>query len=150
MNALHWVPINTEFGHSARFLPSFKTVCTVENGPPRPPAPSFVLCGSNSAAHRLSHAVPACLGPDWAPFTPFLILAEQRVEHYEIGYYFLIQNSHAIVSCLKIGTRRVHVSAKKLDSHFVFSWKELNKENDMGQLTTCVIAMPAKNDGRRL
>jgi hypothetical protein len=23
----------------------------------------------------------------WAPFTPFLILAEQRVEHYEIGYY---------------------------------------------------------------
>ena len=34
----------------------------------------------------------------------------------------------------KIGTRRVHVSAKKLDSHFVFSWKELNNEDDMGQL----------------
>ena len=43
MNALHcWMPINTEFGHSARFLLSFKTVCAVENGPPRLPTPSFV------------------------------------------------------------------------------------------------------------
>jgi hypothetical protein len=43
MNALYcWMPINTEFGHSARFLLSFKTACAGENGPPRLPAPSFV------------------------------------------------------------------------------------------------------------
>jgi hypothetical protein len=43
-----------------------------------------------------------------------------------IVYTFYIANT-------KIGTRRVHVSAKKLDSHSVFSWKEMNNEDDMGQ-----------------
>ena len=64
MNALHcWMPINTEFGHSARFLLSFKTVCAVENGPPRHPAPSFMWVELVSAM-----------------LTPFLILADQRVK----------------------------------------------------------------------
>jgi hypothetical protein len=49
--------INTEFGHSARFLFSFKAVCAVENGPPRLPRVPFIcvelhLCGS--AAHSYS------------------------------------------------------------------------------------------------
>jgi hypothetical protein len=50
----------------------------------------------------------------------------------------LLRKSNRVYSSLyiyiKIGTWRVHVSAKKLDSHFVFSWKELNNEDDMGQL----------------
>ena len=61
--------INTEFGHSARFLFSFKAVCAVENGPPRLPVPSFV---SNFI----------CVGP---PHTAIQYSSRERVEHCEIG-----------------------------------------------------------------
>ena len=44
-----------------------------------------------------------------------------------------LDNIHKATTTKKIGTRRVHVFAKKLDSHFVLFLKELNNEDDMGQ-----------------
>jgi hypothetical protein len=59
MNALHcWMPINTEFGHSARFFLSSKTACAEENGPPRLPAPSFVRV----ELRRTRPSQPCCSG----------------------------------------------------------------------------------------
>ena len=52
------------------------------------------------------------------------IIQSQRYYCSEWSYklrYVLIELFTLVITVLKIGTRRVHVSAKKLDSHFVFS-----------------------------
>jgi hypothetical protein len=59
----------------------------------------------------------------WFPVTP----KKLRILSIRISWFM---ESKAFLTSRKIGTRRVHVSAKKLDSHFVFSWKELNNNNN--------------------
>ena len=48
----------------------------------------------------------------WAPFTPFLILAEQRVEHYEIGFN-LKGSPLTVTQCYSMGVTTSRTAESK-------------------------------------